>query len=238
MITGIVVALPEEIKPLSRQKIARGCCVFIGKKIIVAHAGTGPQNAANAVQRLVEKGAERIISWGCAAALNPSLAPGDLILPVSLIGENGQQLSLQSPWRQHLAKYLALPDTTLLESRHLVDSSRMKQRLYRQTQAHALDMESVAVAQTAAEYQRPCLVIRAIADPANMDLPAAIKQAMNDAGYIEKPRLLMHVLTHPGQIPDLIRMGLYFSAAIKTLKVLARQFEALMPGNQFPLQTY
>ncbi len=85
MITGIVVALPEELTTLTSKKIDKGRCVFIADKLLVAYSGAGPVNAQAAAELLASKGATRLISWGCAAALSETLKPGDLILADKLI---------------------------------------------------------------------------------------------------------------------------------------------------------
>ena len=85
MITGIVVALPEELTTLTSIKIDKGCCRFIADKLLVVYSGAGPINAQSAAELLVAEGATRLMSWGCAAALSASLKPGDLILADKLI---------------------------------------------------------------------------------------------------------------------------------------------------------
>ena len=63
MITGLVVALPEELTTLTQKKIAKGRCFFITDKLLVAYAGAGPANAQSAAELLVAQGATRLISW-------------------------------------------------------------------------------------------------------------------------------------------------------------------------------
>ncbi|NOQ65252.1 MAG: phosphorylase, partial [Methyloprofundus sp.] len=67
----------------------------------------------------------------------------------------------------------------------------------------------------------PFVAIRSIIDPANLDLPQAITYAMTDKGVVALPKLLFYLLRHPTELPRLIKLGLHFKAATKTLKVAA-----------------
>ena len=73
MITGIIVALPEELTTLTTKKIAKGSFLYITENILVIYSGAGSVNAATAANLLIANGATRLISWGCAAALAMTL---------------------------------------------------------------------------------------------------------------------------------------------------------------------
>ena len=88
MITGIVVALPEELASLTSKRIDKGHCVFIADKLLVVYSGVGADNAAKAAELLINKGASQLISWGCAAALAPAIKSGDLVIADRLIDVN------------------------------------------------------------------------------------------------------------------------------------------------------
>ena len=231
MITGIVVALPEEISTLTTQKIGKGCCAVIAPNILLACAGAGPQNAEAAAERLVAEGAERLISWGCAAALVETLAPGDLTLVDSLISDQMEHLDLQSPWLTDARDILRgfHPHTTgrLAESHTVVSLAVEKIDLHHRTQATVLDMETVAVAKVALQNNIPFLAIRAIADPVNMNLPRAIAHSLSSEGEVMLPRLLAYLAGHPSELAGLIKLGLHFNAAKKTLKRAAGHLDTL-----------
>ncbi len=237
---GIIAALPEEITTLTHLKIARGCTADISEHLTIAHAGTGPDNAGVAVQLLLEKKVDAIISWGCAAALKTGINPGSLAIPKQLITENKQTLSLQSPWYNHCHDYLSghftLCGETLAESSCLISSSAEKHTVHQATGAELLDMESIAIARSAQQAGIPCMVIRAIADPVEMDLPYAIQYALNAQGEIKLNKLLVYIATHPGEILALIRLGLHFNAAAKTLKSVAGHLET-MAVNRLTVET-
>jgi hopanoid-associated phosphorylase len=235
VITGIVVALPDEINSLTEQKISKGDCVFLNEQILLAFSGTGPENAKNASQLLIKKGAKRLISWGCAAALKANLKPGDLVLPQILHCENKQQLSLTSPWFQYTLEQLSSlnPSTgSLAESSVIVAKSSDKKTLHKQTRAIALDMESIAIARTAIKNNLPVLVIRCIADPLTMNLPDAVSYALNKQGDVVLAKLLWFLLTHPTELPSLVKLGLHFNAAKNKLKLVAEHLDTIVSFDQ------
>lgn len=232
MITGFVVALPEELSTLTAKKIAKGCCLFIADDKVIAYSGTGPENARLAAELLIHQGAKQLISWGCAAALDAALQPGNLALATQLIDANQALLTTNNDWlsftQQKLQQHLTIQSGGLAESKTLVASCSEKSRLRERTGAIAVDMESVAVAKVAKHYQMPFLAIRAIADPADMDLPKAISASLNTQGDVELSKLLLFILSHPVEIPGLIKLGLHFQAAKNTLKLVSKHLDDIV----------
>ena len=232
MITGIIVALPEELATLTKKKIARGSYAPISDRILVSLSGVGPKNAARATKQLITHGAERIISWGCAAALDANLRPGDLTLANQLIAENGDTLSVPADWlevtREALADSIEIHTGWLVESSNIITSSQQKIALRDQTHGYALDMESFACADIARQAALPFLAIRVIADPVDMDLPEAVIRAIDKNGKLVLSKLLRFLLTHPAQIPVLIRLGTHFLAATSKLKLVAGHLDAIV----------
>lgn len=230
-IVGIVVALSEELGTLTSNKLQQGECRRFGNNWI-AYSGAGPINAANAAHSLLEKGAQRLMSWGCAAGLASSLKPGDLLIPTRIIAED-RNYAVDHNWATEtirtLASILPVHKGHLFTSDALVSDSREKQRIHQQSQTMALDMESAAIADAASQAQVPFLAIRAIADPVEMNLPQAVQHALNPDGRVEMPKLLRYLLLHPAEISGLIRLGLHFHAARKTLKLVARQLSLPEP---------
>jgi len=241
VITGIVVALPQELSTLTSQKLVKGESVFLSKTLVLAYSGAGANNAEVAAKLLITQGATHLISWGCAGALSVSLQSGNLLLADSLIDAEGATLDVDTSWHRQvrtvLEKLLALsahkPNFVLrcgalLESKTLVSTSHDKHKLHQQTNALALDMESIAIAKVAQTYALPFLAIRAIADPVTMDLPAAVSYAFNEQGDVELGKLLRFLLAHPSELKGLITLGQHFNAAKNTLILVAKELEQLI----------
>ncbi|MCX7068769.1 MAG: phosphorylase [Methylococcales bacterium] len=238
MITGIVVALPQELKTLTTQKIVKGQCVFLNKTLVLAYSGAGVSNAEASAKLLIAQGATRLISWGCAGALSTGLQSGDLVLADTLITSEDETIAVNADWHRHVKAVLeklaceskfALRCGSLLESKTLVSTSHDKQHKHHKTKAIALDMESVAIAKVAQHHALPFLAIRAIADPVTMDLPQAVSHALNQQGDIELGKLLSYLLWHPSELKSLITLGQHFNAAKKTLKLITKELEHLAP---------
>ncbi len=230
MITGIVVALPEELGTLTAKKTAKGQCDFIADDMLIACSGAGRDNAAKAASLLLEKGAEVLISWGCAGALSSELNPGDLLLPETLLTDSGKTLVCDAVLLSRIQKNLPLEfhSGVLAESLAIIEQAEDKKALHLKTQAVAVDMESAAVIETAQQADRAAMVMRAIADPAAMSLPKAVSHALNDEGEVVMTKLLGFLLTHPQQIPALIRLGMHFSAAKNKLKAVAPHLDTII----------
>jgi adenosylhomocysteine nucleosidase len=245
VITGIVVALPEEIVTLTSKRIDKGHCVFISDKILVACAGMGQANATAAAELLIAKGAGQLISWGCAAALEPSMQAGDLTLPDRLVDADNEEIKVNLDWLDHAKTVFAetfaddheqpvLHSGLLTESNVVVTSGKAKKELHAFTGALALDMESNAVAKAAQKHDLPFLAIRAIADTAGMGLPEAVVYATNADGEVAIGKLLSYLILHPAQLPSLIKLGLYFNKAKQTLKQAAGRLESITEFNSPP----
>ncbi|WP_333872833.1 phosphorylase family protein [Methylobacter sp.] len=231
MITGIVVALLEELSTLTSKKIDKGGCVFISDTIVLAYSGAGAVNARTAAELLIAQGATRLISWGCAAALSKSLKPGDLVLADTLIDADGAQIGITEDWlrltKNLLSPLLKIHTGSLAESLTIVATANDKTHLHTQTGAIALDMESIAIAKVARQNDLSFIAIRAIADPVNMDLPKAINHSLNGQGDIVLAKLLVFIARHPAELPGLIKLGLHFKDAKNTLKLVAKQLDHL-----------
>lgn len=227
MITGILVALPEELRTLTNSKLKQGECISVAHNILVTLSGAGAENAGIAAQRLIDQGASQLISWGCAGALAPSLNAGDMVIASTILATDSTQLSTQADWSRQIINTLEQStkcyNGTLLESHSVITSAQDKAQLYQQTGALAVDMESGALARTAQQANTPCVTVRSIVDPANLNLPNAITYAMTDKGTVSIPKLMLYLCRHPEEIPRLINTALHFHSASKSLKTAASQ---------------
>lgn len=234
MITGIVVALAEELSTLTTQKIDKGSCILANDHLLIAFSGAGADNAETAAELLINQGASRLISWGCAAGLSDLAKPGDLTLANCLVGADLSNKSIDAAWHQHsvgiIEKHsdIRIRNGKIVESRELVVSSREKKKLNLASGAVALDMESAAVARVADRHKLKFLVIRAIADPVGMDLPKAVAYALNDQGDVSLRKLLSYLTRHPAELPKLIKLGAHFHKAKRTLVKAADLLEFII----------
>jgi adenosylhomocysteine nucleosidase len=170
----------------------------------MAAAGGGtPAGAARAAETLLAQGAQALISFGLAGGLAPSLAPGAILIPPSVIdGENVFMCDAA------LAEILGgATQNPMLAGQDIIALAAEKSRLFQVTKADAIDLESGAVARVALANNIPFAVLRAVADPADRNLPPAALNALNAAGKINFFAILASILANPGQIPALIQVG-------------------------------
>jgi adenosylhomocysteine nucleosidase len=239
VITGIVVALPEELSTLTSKKLEKGCVQALTDKILLIYSGAGVENAHTASELLITQGANRLISWGCAAALHGEFRSGDLVLANTCIDADKVAIDLNNEaWLENVKNslskhsHLRIHTGKLAESKNIVASSYDKAKIAEGTDAIALDMESVAIAKVALAHGLPFLSIRAIADPVNMDLPKAVSHALNEQGDVMVGKLLIYLLWHPAELPGLIKLGLHFHNAKKTLRLVAKQLSDVTVSHQ------
>jgi adenosylhomocysteine nucleosidase len=201
----------------------------------------GCVRAARAAQRLAREGVGALLCFGVAGALDPSLRCGDVVLASEIIC--AQPLALQlsgmrpmalpalarvrttQPWRLQLATALLrhgpLVERPVLTSAELICESQEKRRLFRQTDAVAVDMESAAVGVVANLHGLPFMALRVIADTAEDALPAVLRSiALDDA---EEPSWVswLPLLGAPGAWPGLVRMGRRYQRARGVLRECA-----------------
>ncbi|MGR9107427.1 MAG: phosphorylase family protein [Gammaproteobacteria bacterium] len=226
---GLIVALPAEQHSLTRARIRSGRFSRLNENTLLCLSGIGPENAAAGAARLVEQGCEALLSWGCAGAIATELRPGDLIIPERVLGVTGETFATHCEWRTRLTARLGdhfrIHDGALRESQSIVASAADKRSLHEQSGALAVDMESAAIARLAFRKNLPFVTIRAIVDPADMDLPEAVSASVNPDGELRLPVLLAKIARQPASIFGLIRLGHYFRAARRSLQQCALHLE-------------
>lgn len=186
------------------------------------HSGVGERRARSAARALLDGGAGRLLVWGCAGALIPGLRPGTLILPTEVRDENGGRYALDPEWREALQAGIpaAVEASVLVTAAVPVATAAGKQTLARRTGATAVDMEAAAVAAVAAERGVACMVLRAIADPLELDLPGVVLAARGDRLLaLEIP---LRLLGQPRDVPAMRALARHFGAARRTLEEVAR----------------
>lgn len=189
--------------------------------------GPGPQKASEAAKRLLTVGATRLASFGLAGGLKMSLWPGTAIVARTVVAADGTHYPADATWHGRLIGGLIgddeVVDGELVEAAEPVTTVAEKRKLYETSQAGAVDMESAAVAAEAARASMPFIALRAIADPADRNIPPAALSALRADGTASSMRAIGHALARPQDIIRLVRLGLDSRAAFATLRrVLTR----------------
>jgi adenosylhomocysteine nucleosidase len=207
VLIGIVVGLEAEARIARRL----GWPVAIG--------GGTASGALEATRQLIDQGSDALISFGLAGGLDPALRPGELIVPSAVIVGDARY-----PTDPELSHMLggATADA-VLGGEAIAWSADEKRRLYDQTSAVAVDLESGAVAHSAAGRGMPFAVLRAICDPADHALPPAALTALDAHGAIAVRRIVASLMAQPGQLPSLLALAVDAAVARRSLAARVRQ---------------
>ncbi|MCB8880277.1 hypothetical protein ACELLULO517_08540 [Acidisoma cellulosilytica] len=214
---GIIVGMVAEARIAQRA----GCAVAIG--------GGMPQGARKMAERLVADGATALISFGLAGGLDPALAAGVAVVPCRVLHQG--QVYDCDPALSRVLLTVGQQVDFLLAGDGVVGLAADKDRLWRQTGAAAIDLESGAVAEVAAARGLPFAVLRAVCDPASRDLPSAAIEALDEAGRIAPMKMAGILARHPQQILGLIALGRDAARGRRTLIRGAESLRGLAAGN-------
>jgi adenosylhomocysteine nucleosidase len=201
---GLIVGMASEAR-LARAATRAGCLIAIG--------GGLPAGARVAAMRLVDEGATMLISFGLAGGLDPALAPGALVVPAAILAGGGSYVCDSGL----VADLAGSPVRLMLGGDAIVATAAEKARLWRETGAAAVDLESGPVAEVAAAQGLPFAVLRAVCDPATRDLPSAAVEALDERGKVAPMKMAGILARHPRQIIGLIALGRDAARARKAL---------------------
>jgi adenosylhomocysteine nucleosidase len=219
---GIVAALRDEARLLTRQPLELRQPTALGENVVLQVSGMGPERAKAAGEDLISRGAQALLSWGTAAALDPTLMPGTLMLSNTVFSAEGGAFEVDKEWQESVSRSLSsslnVHHGAVCESGVILDSPAAKAGLYAQNGCTAVDMESAALAQLASEKGLPFLSLRYIVDPHDMALPVSLMASLDTEGQVRLMRLLGQLVLHPTDIVALVRLGRAFGQAKKSMQ--------------------
>ena len=82
-------------------------------------------------------------------------------------------------------------------------------------------MESLAVAEVAAQAGIPFLAVRVIADPHDHTIPPWVIQGINPDGNVRHWAIAWELITRPGDLPAVVRLALDNWRALSALRRIA-----------------
>ncbi len=230
---GILTALiPEAVCLVEKPVTDRVIQLPDGMMLYVC--GIGPERGRQGVARLLENGADALMSVGTAGALDAPLNPGDILIPEHILHRDSPRIALDTRWRSSAAGILtekAMPvhGGDLLHADEVIRSVEEKRYLHAHTGAAAVDMESHAVAEAADRQGIPGLVVRVIVDTADTTIPDAV---LSNSDAYGRPRVLglaSALFIRPRQIIPLWRLARCFRTASGRLRQLGGELHRLGP---------
>ena len=182
----------------------------------VVSTGNGTSTGAQrAVDELIRDGVTALLSFGVAGGIAPGLHPGAIVIPKTVLTKTGE-LACDTG----MVRRLGGPSVDcILSSDVAIASVTDKARLHAETQAMAVDLESGAVAISAAAAGLPFAVLRAICDPWDRALPSAALVGLDEQGAVQILPVLAALARRPTEIISLFKLA---SDAIAARRSLSR----------------
>jgi nucleoside phosphorylase len=151
-----------------------------------------------------------VVSAGACGALAPELPVGALVTPETVIAPDGRRFAT--------AAVRGLPrQGTLVSSARVLEDAAGKSRLWLESGALAVDMESAIIMAWAAAQGLPAVVVRAVSDPAARGVPADLARVVQDDGRVRPLRAVSAVLARPRALADAMALRAGTAAALKTV---------------------
>lgn len=222
---GVVAALAAEARTLGPAARRPDGLSALGEGALLAVGGMGSALAAIAAAKLVDAGVMRLVSFGLAGGLDPTLSAGTVVLPSAVVSREGARFVTSRPWREQLGAAIAAQTPPaageLLTSATPIDAVADKAAAFRETGAVAVDMESLAIAAVADTHGLPFIAVRVIVDTAADALPRAVAAASR-TGQVSIGRLAGGLALAPGELFAVIRLAKRYRAAMRSLAAVAR----------------
>jgi adenosylhomocysteine nucleosidase len=171
-----------------------------------------------------------VVSWGLCGGLDPRLRPGDLVLGSEVVSKQGAARTDEAVTASLAQRLLGAGARVVVERFAVSDAPVVtvaaKAELRCATQAAAVDMESLIAGQYAFKRRVPFAILRAVADPAERNLPPLALKAVAPDGGIKIQAVVGALIRSPWQLAGLRALATDSSAAFEALK----RCRSLLPG--------
>ena len=198
----VVAALKRELAAIARDR--RG-------PLALLDTGEGPRNAERALRAwLSGHQARAVINVGLAGALSAALQAGDVAIACEVRGPDRQVDASRSPLFQTAAQINDIRIGTAITVDEIVCKAADKRRLaeaFAVGETAWVDMESLAVAEVCDELQTPYLIVRAISDAFDEDLPVDFNRCRDREGRVSPRRVVQAALLKPRAFKGLMALN-------------------------------
>jgi adenosylhomocysteine nucleosidase len=185
-------------------------------EVTVLLTGMGKENAIEAMNSIPLDSQEICISSGLAGSLDDALQPGGVVVARTTRRRDGVEEVSSDEFLFRLAESLTAKSARVsLTSERIVPTALEKDDL--RQQGSIVEMESAHILAAAQQAHLPAVVIRAISDAADEDLPVDFGRVLDSRGHLKVGGLLKEVGFSPYRIPQLIQFGRQSRNAAKAL---------------------
>lgn len=198
---AILAALPEELEGIRR-------AVSESRGVVLGGTGDGPKRAGSGAATFLERHKpSALIGAGLAGALTPELSVGEIVASRRVRFQVGDAATPDPRLLERALRAGARAVTLVTVDRPIVSASaRAALAGSAAGEAMAADMESAAWAREAAARGIPYIVVRAISDAADEELPAFFAEAVGTDGSIRRGEVARRALLEPSSWVTLLRM--------------------------------
>ena len=197
----VVTAMPEELSALA------GCRFPPGVRAVAT--GEGPRRAARRAAELCDLHRPSVlVGAGVAGALSADLAFGEILVARRVCDADGDAPRPDSVLAGRAAAIPGAREASLYSSDRILVAARERSVLAAQIQDDpaAVDMESAAWARAASARGIPYVVVRAISETADVNLPAYLSHCFDADDGIRRLRVVLHAFARPASLGSLFAM--------------------------------
>ena len=221
----VVAAIGRELARLARDP---------RPEIELIETGEGPRNAARALRSRLEHGSPRaVINIGLAGALSPGLKAGETLIAREARAGSESFNAACSPLFQPASLLKHLRPGVAITLDEIVCLAQSKRRLSGRLAPGELgwvDMESAAVASVCIEKRIPFLILRAISDTFDEDLPIDFNRCRDGDGRVSNGKVIRAALARPGAFRGLMRLRQRADVCSERLAAAVRELLPLIPS--------
>ena len=203
------------VDTLSQVRVTRGDGFVVrrgqrgNRQVVVVESGPGGPRAARAAHAAIDAYRPRLmVSAGFAGGLDPQVRRQDLVVATSLCSKLGEEVALDPaaivPWLDEVRN---LHQGRLLTLDRVVRLREEKQELGRRHSALAVDMESFAVAAVCRQRAVDFLVVRAISDASDDELPSDVGKLLAQKSFAgQLGAAVGSIFRRPAAVKDLFNL--------------------------------
>ena len=188
---------------------------------LIRFSGARPRVAAESVDELLSLGIDGLLSFGSAGGLSSDLGPGDLAVGNHAIDSAGSSWACDADWTSRLEQALNIQAQPVFGSDELVNIAA-KHRIFDETNAAIVDMESHVVAKRASEKGIPFAILRSVVDPRDFEIPSWVADSVRPNGTVSLLPILSGMCIFPWHIGRLASLGGYNKRAMASLSGAVR----------------
>jgi adenosylhomocysteine nucleosidase len=235
----VTFAVDWEFKPWLRlrafQRVSGSGLVFrtelAGNDVRVVLTGVGPANARRSIRNSADEIPDVCIASGLAGGLKHQYRPGEILAAKATRAEGaGPAYESDVALFTAAVECGAKPVGQFISMAQVVRTAQEKFRL--STSADAVDMESASVMKEMSRLGVPCVAVRSVADPAEMDLPCDFDRALDDSGRIRIVQVLGQVVSGPRRVWPMVQLGMRSSRAAASLARYLDGYTAYLAGQK------